>query len=99
MKRISPPSLFGSALALLGASALIGWAGHWPLLLQLVPGGTALVISGAAGFLLAGIALILGASPNLEPRKRLAVIGIGAALLLTALAVVIQSVFDFTLID
>jgi len=84
--------LTGPLLVLLGGTVLIGWIGHWPLLVGLLPGFPPMVINTALMFVASGLALLALARTQ---RRALRLLGVGVGIL--ALAVLAEHGLDLDL--
>jgi len=62
------PRMLAVVLILLGVTVGFGWLARLPLLVQIIPGMTAMVLVTAAGFVLLGIAILM---PPCSPAARL----------------------------
>lgn len=77
---MKPSGFIGALLVLLGATVLLGWEMRVPWVLQVLPGLPTMVMNTAAGFVLAGMALVL-----LQPGTALALHSVSAVGALLAL--------------
>jgi diguanylate cyclase (GGDEF)-like protein len=75
------PRLCATFALALGAMTLLGWTLGIPLLVQLRPGWTPMVVNTAIGFVLSGIGLLAASAQGRSPARAAAIFGVLVAML------------------